>query len=246
VVHPPWDTVLRALVTPSFYFDTDYVLTLLAMVGTTITPWGVAYLQASVVDKGVTPQEYRYVRWDVVTGVVVGNLISVFIVITTAATLFAHGVHVETAEQAALALAPLAGPQAKYLFNMGLIGASLLAASVLPLATTYAVCEAFGWERGMNHRPREAPIFYGLYTGLIVLSAAVVVLPGVPLFSLMWLSQTLNAILLPVLLVLMLQLANDPQLMGAYRNSRVTNALARGLTALIALITLALFTAPLW
>ena len=246
MARPPWDMVLRQALTPTFHLETGYVLALLATVGTTITPWGIVYLQASVVDKGMMPQEYRYTRLDVVAGVVFGNLISAFVVITTAATLFAHGIHVETAEQAALALAPLAGPQAKYLFNVGLIGASLLAASVLPLATTYAICEAFGWERGINHRPREAPIFYGLYTGLIMLSAAVVMLPGVPLFLLMWLSQTLNAILLPVLLVLMLQLANDLQLMGTYRNSRVTNALAGGLTGLIVLITLALFTAPLW
>ena len=211
LIHPPWGTVLQQAVTPAFHFETGYVLALLATIGTTITPWGCVYLQASVVDKGMTPQEYRYTRLDVVTGVAFGNVISAFVVICTAATLFVHGIHVETAEQAALALAPLAGPWAKYLFNVGLLGASLLAASVLPLATTYAVCEAFGWERGINNQPQEAPVFYGLYTGLVALSAAVVLLPGVPLFPLMWLSQTLNAILLPVLLVLMLRLANDPR-----------------------------------
>ncbi len=246
MIRPPWGVVLQQAVTPAFHFETGYVLALLATVGTTITPWGCVYLQASVVDKGVTPQKYRYTRLDVVTGVAFGNVISAFVIICTAATLFVHGVQVETAEQAALALAPLAGPWAKYLFNVGLLGASLLAASVLPLATTYAVCEAFGWERGMNNRTQEAPVFYGLYTGLVMLSAAVVLLPGVPLFPLMWLSQTLNAILLPVLLVLMLRLANDPHLMGAHRNSRMTNFLAWGLTGLIVLITLILFTAPLW
>ena len=245
LVHPPWGVVLRQAVTPTFHFETGYVLALLATVGTTITPWGCVYLQASVVDRGMTPQEYRYTRLDVVAGVAFGNLISAFIVICTGATLFVHGIQVETAEQAALALSPLAGPWAKYLLNVGLLGASLLAASVLPLATTYAVCEAFGWERGMNNRPQEAPIFYGLYTGLVVLSAAVVLLPGVPLFPLMWLSQTLNAILLPVLLVLMLRLANDPHLMGAHRNGRMSNVLAWGLTGLIVLITLILFTVPL-
>jgi len=223
-----------------------FSLALLATVGTTITPWGCVYLQASVVDKGVTPQKYCYTRLDVVTGVAFGNVISVFVVICTAATLFVHGIQVETAEQAALALAPLAGPWAKYLFSAGLLGASLLAASVLPLATTYAMCEAFGWERGMDNRLREASVFYGLYTSLVALSAVVVLLPSVPLFPLMWLSQALNAILLPVLLVLMLRLANDPHLMGAHRNSRVTNALAWGLTGLIMLITLILFIPSLW
>jgi len=246
LIRPPWGTVLRQALTPAFHLETDYVLALLATVGTTITPWGCVYLQASVVDKGMTPQEYRYTRLDVVTGVAFGNLISAFVVICTAATLFVHGIQVETAEQAALALAPLAGPWAKYLFSAGLLGASLLAASVLPLSTTYAVCEAFGWERGIDNRPQDAPVFYGLYTAMVVLSAASVLLPGVPLFSLMWLSQALNAILLPVLLVLMLRLANDSHLMGAHRNGRVTNALAWGLTGVILLITLILFTAPLW
>ncbi|HEY66853.1 MAG TPA: divalent metal cation transporter [Thermoflexia bacterium] len=246
LVRPPWDVVLRRAVTPAFHLETDYVLALLATLGTTITPWGCVYLQASIVDKGVTPQEYRYTRLDVVTGVAFGNIISAFVVICTAATLFVHGIQVETAEQAALALAPLAGPWAKYLFSVGLLGASLLAASVLPLSTTYAMCEAFGWERGTDNRPREAPVFYGLYTAVVVLGAALVLLPGVPLFPLMWLSQTLNAILLPVLLVLMLRLANDRHLMGEHRNSRVTNVLAWGLTGLIVLITVILFTVPLW
>lgn len=245
LVRPPWGVVLRGAVTPTFHFETAYVLALLATVGTTITPWGCVYLQASVVDKGVTPQEYRHTRLDVTTGVVFGNVISAFIVICTAATLFVHGIHVETAEQAALALTPLAGPWARYLFCVGLMGASLLAASVLPLATTYAICEAFGWERGMNNEPREAPAFYGLYTAMVVLGAAVVLPPGIPLFPLMWLSQALNAILLPVLLVLMLRLANDARLMGEYRNNGIVNTLAWGMTVLIVLITLILFAAPL-
>jgi len=245
LIRPPWGIVLHQAISPSFHFEKGYLLALLAMVGTTITPWGCIYLQASVVDKGVTPQDYRYTRLDVVTGVVFGNIISAFIVICTAATLFINRIQVETAEEAALALAPLAGPWAKYLFSIGLLGASLLAASVLPLATTYAVCEAFGWERGMNNRPKEAPVFYGLYTALVVLSAAVVLLPNVPLFPLMWLSQALNAILLPVLLVLMLQLANNTHLMEKHRNRFMTNILAWGLTGLIGLITLILFISPL-
>jgi len=246
LVRPPWGMVLRQAVTPGFRFDTRYILALLATVGTTITPWGCVYLQASIVDKGVTAQEYRYTRLDVVTGAAFGNIVSAFIVICTAATLFTHGIRVDTAEQAALALSPLAGTWARYLFSAGLLGASLLAASVLPLSTTYAICEAFGWERGMDNRPREAPVFYGLYTVLVVLCAALVLIPGVPLFPLMLLSQSLNAILLPVILVLILRLANDARLMGSHRNSGAVNALAWGLTALIVLVTLILFAAPLW
>jgi Mn2+/Fe2+ NRAMP family transporter len=246
LVRPPWGEILRQAVTPVFRLDKTYVLAFLATLGTTITPWGCVYLQATVVDKGVTPQEYRYTRLDVMTGAVFGNIISSFIIICTAATLFVHGIHVETAEQAALALAPLAGPWAKYLFTIGLMGATLLAGSVLPLATTYALCEAFGWERGIDSQPKEAPAFYGIYTTLVALSAAVVLLPNLPLFPLMWITQALNAIFLPVVLVLMLRLANDAQLMGEYRNNLMINILAWGITALIVVITLVLFTVPLW
>ena len=246
LVRPPWGTILRQAVTPTFRFETNYIMVLLATIGTTITPWGCVYLQASVVDKGVTMEEYPYTRLDVVTGVATGNVVSAFIIICTAATLFVHGIHVETAEQAALALAPLAGPGAKFLFSVGLLGASLLAASVLPLATTYAICEAFGWERGMDNRPQDAPVFYGLYTSMVVLGALVVLVPGTPLFPLMWLSQTLNAILLPVILVLILRLASNVHLMGKYRNHPAINVLAWGLIGLITLITLVLFSAPLW
>jgi Mn2+/Fe2+ NRAMP family transporter len=198
------------------------------------------------VDKGVTSQEYRYTRLDVTTGAIFGNIISSFIIICTAATLFVRGIRVETAEQAAMALAPLAGPWAKYLFCAGFLGATLLAAAVLPLATTYAICEAFGWERGIDNEPKEAPVFYGLYTALIALSVGIVLLPGIPLFPLMWVSQALNAIFLPVLLVLMLRLANDTRLMGEYRNKRITNVLAWGTIVLIVAVTLLLFASPLW
>ncbi len=245
LVHPPWGQVLRRAIVPTFSLERNYMLALLATVGTTITPWGCAYMQASVADKGVTPKEYPYTRLDVILGAVAGNVVSGFIIICTAAVLFTHGISVGTAEQAALALAPLAGQWAKYLFGLGLLGASLLAASVLPLATTYAVCEAFGWERGINRDSDEAPLFYGLYTSLIVLSAAIVLIPGLPLFPLMWLSQVLNAMLLPAILVLMLCLANDAGLMKTWRNSRLTNALAAALAVLVTLATLALLASSL-
>jgi len=244
ILRPPWGEILRQTVTPSFQRDPQYILAVLATIGTTITPWGVVYMQASVADKGVALRNYRYTRLDVTVGATWGNVVSAFIVICTAATLYAHGTAVETAGQAALALEPLAGAGARYLFSTGLLGASLLAASVLPLSTTYAICEAFGWERGLNQRAREAPIFYGLYAGIIALSALVVLIPGVPLFPIMWLSQSLNAILLPVLLVLVLKLANDRRVMGDWTNSRVQNALAWGLTGLIGAITVALFVLP--
>ncbi|MEJ5309362.1 MAG: Nramp family divalent metal transporter [Anaerolineae bacterium] len=243
-VRPPWGEVLRQAVTPSFSGDTGYILAVLATIGTTITPWGIVYMQASVADKGVEMADYRYTRMDVMVGAAWGNVVSAFIVICTAATLFVHGISVETAEQAAMALAPLAGEAARYLFTTGLLGASLLAASVLPLSTAYAVCEAFGWERGLDQRSREAPFFYGLYVGIIVLSVLVVLIPGIPLFPIMLFSQSLNAILLPVLLVLVLRLVNNRRVMGEWVNRRWQNILAWTLTILISLVTVVLLLSP--
>jgi Mn2+/Fe2+ NRAMP family transporter len=240
LVRPPWGEVLRQTVMPTIRLDTQYLLALLAIIGTTMTPWGCAYMQSTVADKGITMKEYPYTRLDVMFGAAVGNIVSAFVIICTAATLFPRGIRVETAEQAALALAPLAGRWAQQLFGVGLLGASLLAAAILPLATTYAVCEAFGWERGIDHQSHDAPVFYGIYTALIILSSAVVLIPGLPLFPLMWLSQVVNAVLLPMVMVFMLLLANDRHIMQNWRNSPWINALAIGLAVLITAATIIL------
>jgi NRAMP (natural resistance-associated macrophage protein)-like metal ion transporter len=240
VVSPPWSQVVRSAVVPTVRLDAEYLLAALATIGTTVTPWACAYMQASVADKGVSMVEYPFTRLDVIFGLSASSLVAAFVVISAADTLFASGVRVETATQAAQALAPLAGAWARQLFGVGLFGASLLAASILPLATTYAVCEVFGWERGIDRTTAEAPIFYGIYTLLIALSAAVVLIPGIPLFPLMWLSQVLNALLLPVVVILMLQLANDVHIMRRWCNSTATNVLATALALAITLATLAL------
>ncbi len=241
LARPPWGVVLHRTLVPAIQLDTRYVLAVLATIGTTITPWGAVYMQASVADKGVTMATYRNTRWDVMIGAAVGNIVSGFIIIATAATLFVHGIQVQTADQAAMALAPVAGPWAETLFGVGLLGASLLAASVLPLATTYAICEVFGWERGIDRSLHEAPAFYGLYMAQLVISAIIVLIPGLPLFPLMWLSQVANAVLLPAILVVMLRLANNSRIMKDWRNSRPTNVLVGIVTVLVALATLALF-----
>ncbi len=246
IVKPNWGEVARNLVVPNFLPNTEYILILLATIGTTITPWGIFYMQASVADKGIHMEEYPMTRMDVMVGASWGNVVSAFIIITTAATLFLAGISVDTAEQAAQALAPLAGDNARYLFTIGMLGASLLAASVLPLATAYAVCEAFGWERGLNHKFEDAPIFYGIYLGFIIISVLVVLIPELPLFRVMMLSQSMNAILLPVLLVLVIRLVNDRRVMRAWVNRRWQNVLAITLTVLISLITLTLFVVPLF
>jgi len=237
LVKPDWGEVLYHTVVPTVQLETKYLLAVLATVGTTITPWAAVYMQAAVADKGVRPEEYGYTRLDVMFGAALGNVVSGFIIIATAAALFAQGIRVETAEEAAMALAPLAGRWAEVLFGIGLLGASLLAASVLPLATTYAVCEAFGWERGIDHRPEDAPMFFGLYTALIVLSSLIVLIPGLRLFPLMWLSQIANAVLLPVILVIMLRLANSARIMQTWRNRRLSNILTIVLTVLVVLAT---------
>lgn len=246
LVKPDWGEVLRAAVVPQFELEPTFILAVLATIGTTITPWGVFYMQASIADKGLAIKDYPYTKLDVTVGAAWGNIISAFIIISTAATLYVAGISVETAEQAAQVLAPLAGGAARVLFSVGLLGASLLALSVLPLSTTYAFCEAFGFERGLNRRFDEAPVFYGIYAGIIAISVVIVLIPGIPLFPLMWLSQTANAIFLPVLLVLVLKLSNNEQLMGQWKNKRFQNILAGGLTVFISLVALALLVSPIF
>ena len=198
-----------------------------------------------MVDKGINVEDYHLTKMDVTFGAVWGNIISAFILICTAGTLYYAGIRVEDAGQAAMALEPLAGEWAKLLFTIGLMGASVLAAMVLPLSTVYALSEAFGWERGLDKRRSEAPIFYGLFIAVIFLSALFVMIPGLPLFQIMWLCQTINAILLPVVLILLLKLANNKELMGDYVNKKGQNYFAIGLTILISAISLALFVLPI-
>lgn len=245
IIQPPWGEIAKAIVSPSFEFTPDFIITMLAIIGTTITPWGIFYLQASIADKGSDISDYKYTRFDVVFGATWGNIISAFIIISTAATLFIHGIVVDSAEQAALVLAPIAGIGAKILFSAGLLGASLLALAVLPLSTTYAFCEAFGFERGLNRNFKEAPVFYITYSSIIALSVLIVLIPEMPLFSIMVISQTVNAILLPVLLVLILKLANNPHLMGEYKNKPIQNVLSIALIVMISLVSVSLLVITL-
>lgn len=241
LARPDWGEVARGLTTPTIVPETKFVLLFIATVGTTITPWMQFYLQASIVDKGLAVNDLAYARADVLFGAFITDFFSFFMIVATGATLFIAGIRdISSAAQAAQALAPIAGPLAGELFAIGLLGASLLGASILPLSTSYAICEAFGWERGVNHELRDAPIFYGLYTGLIVIGALVALIPGAPLFLILLLSQDVNGILLPVILILMLRLTNNRRLMGKHVNSRFANALGWGtaLTVIIATIIL--------
>ncbi|MBI5876790.1 MAG: Nramp family divalent metal transporter [Chloroflexi bacterium] len=238
VVHPDWGAVARGALAPTFQSDPRYILMLVALIGTTISPYMQFSLQSIIVEKGVRMDAYTPQRIETLAGVLLSDLIAFFIIVATAATLHANGVtDIQSADQAAMALEPAAGPLAKSLFALGLLGASLLAASVLPLTSAYAICEAFGWERGLRKGADEAPIFYGIFTTTIVLGAALALMPGVPLFTLLVLSQDVNGILLPVILILMLRLANNHRLMGAHVNGRLGNTIGYGSVAALIVLT---------
>ena len=242
MVDPPWEEVFRASVTPSFSWNADFLVMAIGVIGTTITPWGQFYIQASIVDKGITTSDYKYTRWDVFIGSFFTWLIAFFIIVATAATLYANGISIETAGDAALALEPLAGKYATMLFSFGLLGASMLAAFILPLSTSYAVCEAFGFEHGVSKSYQEAPVFFILYTVLIVAGAAIVLWPGLSLYDIMLLSQVVNGMLLPPILIFMVLIASDKYLMGKYANTGTYNMIAWFFTvALIILTVLLLF-----
>jgi Mn2+/Fe2+ NRAMP family transporter len=237
---PDWGAVLRHTVVPTVRLDGDYILLFVATVGTTITPFMQLFQQSAIVEQGGARRYYGSERLDAYVGAVFSNLIAAFIIIATAATLHQAGLtEIETAAEAAMALAPVAGPYAQALFGVGLLGASLLAAAILPLATAYSVSEAFGFRKGVNLDFRRAPLFLGMFTGLLAVGAAVALIPGLPVFSLLVAIQALNGALLPIILIFMLRLINDQTLVGTLANGRVYNALAWA-TALVLIVLVAL------
>jgi len=240
LAHPDWHQVLVETVHPHLHLDVGYLSLLIALIGTTISPYMQLYVQSSVVEKGVTPADYRYTLFDVVVGTVFSGVVAVFIIVATAATLYPHGLHVDTAADAARALEPIAGHYARVFFALGLLGASLLAAGVLPLATTYMMSEALGIERGVSRSWSEAPVFMGMFTGLIVLGAGVALVPGLPLIQVLIGVYVLNGLLLPVQLFAMLRLANDRELMGVHVPGRFYNFVAWTIAVLVSLLSLAL------
>jgi len=223
---PDWGQIGSAVVTPTLKFDPRFLTMTIGIVGTTIAPWMQFYLQSSIVDKGLKARDYKYARVDVIFGSIMVNVVAFFIIMLCAVTLYQNGIKIETAKDAALALAPLAGQYCSWLFAFGLLNASLFAASILPLSTAYTICEAFGWESSLNHRFTGAPQFYGLYSLMIFLGAGIILMPDIPLISIMFYSQVINGILLPFVLIFMLLLINDRQIMGEYTNGPVMNIIA--------------------
>ena len=240
LAHPPWGEIVRQTVGPTFSFEPTYLMMLIGLIGTTITPWMQFYLQSAVVDKGIKIEQYQASRWDVITGCILTDVVAFFIIVTCAATLFKEGIHIDTAADAARALSPLGGKYAATLFAVGLANASLFAASILPLATAYYICEGFGWETGVDKTFREAPQFFWLYTGLVVIGALLILIPEVHLVFIMFISQVVNGLMLPFVLIFMLLLINKKELMGEYVNSRLFNVIAWTSTVIMIALTLML------
>jgi NRAMP (natural resistance-associated macrophage protein)-like metal ion transporter len=242
LARPRWSGALLSVVKPSFHFQSSYVYMLIGIVGTTIAPWMQFYLQSAVVEKGVKIRDYVFSRWDVIVGCIITDVVAFFIIVACAATVYVsgHGA-IHDAADAALALRPLAGRAASWLFAFGLCNASLFSACILPLATAYYVCEGLGFESGIDKRLHEAPAFYSLYTGLIAAGAvAVMLLSEAKQVPIILLSQVINGILLPLVLVFMLRLVNRKDLMGEYRNSRLFNWIAWSTCVVIVILTLIL------
>ncbi len=237
---PDWEEVASSSINPTFHLDKTYIFMLIGVIGTTIAPWMQFYQQSSVVEKGIKLRDYKYSRLDVIIGAFVVNIVAIFIIIVCANTLFKNGIRIESAKDAALALKPLAGQNCFYLFAFGLLNASVFSACILPLSTAYSVCEGMGWEVGVNRRFREAPQFYSLYTAIIVIGAAIILLPNVQLVPIMLVSQATNGILLPFVLIFMLLLVNNKRLMGEHTNSRFYNIITILIVAIMIVLSITL------
>ena len=232
---PDWSAVAIGMVRPEFKLEYAFIFTFVAVIGTTISPYMQVYVQSSVVEKGVTPDDYGKTKLDVWVGTIFAILIVFFIIVSTAATLHKAGIQISSAEDAARALRPLAGRYAQALFGLGLFGASMLAAGVLPLATAYSISEALGFEKGVSRSFREAPIFLGTFTFLVAVGAAIAIVPSLPLIRVLLVTQVINGLLLPIVLFAVLRLVNDREVMGTHVNGPIYNVLV-WLTAIVVTI----------
>jgi NRAMP (natural resistance-associated macrophage protein)-like metal ion transporter len=234
---PDWAQVAYNTIVPTLKWDAEYMMLTIAIIGTTITPWMQFYLQSSIAEKGIRKEHYKALRLDVIIGCSITDIIAFFIIVTCATTLFPYGIRVNEAHEAAIALKPLAGQYASGLFAVSLANASILGAIIVPLATAYYVCEAMGWEAGVNKTFKEAPQFMWIYTVLIVFSCVLVLIPGAPLILLMILSSVVNGILLPFVLVFALSLVNNRAIMGEHINPKSYNYISWGTVVVLIAIT---------
>jgi NRAMP (natural resistance-associated macrophage protein)-like metal ion transporter len=243
---PDWGEIARSTVVPHVQFSSAFLILAIGIVGTTIAPWMQFYIQASTVEKSIKKEELRYARVDVVAGSIIAVAVAAFIIITCGATLFPAGIKIQSAAEAARALEPLAGGHSETLFAIGLLAAGLFSSGILPLSTSYHVCEGMGWPAGINHRYGEAKQFYGLYAGILAVGAIPILIPGMPLLKVMYFSQVCNGVLLPFVLLMMLRMVNDKNLMGEHTNGALLNVISYLTVVLVILMTLASLVVPLF
>ena len=234
---PDWAGVAKSTLIPHLEWNAEYIYLSIGIIGTTITPWMQFYLQSSIAEKGIKKEDYKASRLDVIIGCSITDIISFFIIVTCATILFPNGIRVNEASEAAMALKPFAGDYASLLFAVSLANASILGAMIVPLATAYYICEAMGWEAGVNKSFKEAPQFMGIYTMMIAAGAVVVLVPNAPLVFLMVLSAVVNGLMLPFVLIFVIMLINNPKIMGEFVNSRVYNVISWGTVVTVALLT---------
>ncbi len=226
VINPDFGSALKGLVTPHVEWSTPFILTIIALIGTTITPWGQFFIQSYVVDKGLDLKHYKIEKFEVYAGAFITNIVSFFIIVSTAATLYKAGVTIHSAKDAAMALEPIAGNFAYILFAFGLFAASMLGAFILPVATAYAICEAFGWEYGFNTTWKSGKMFYSIILLGTLFPAALMLIPNMPLLKVMIISQDINGILLPIILIFVMKIINDKKIMGEHTNKPVGNIIS--------------------
>lgn len=237
---PDWKNITLALVTPTIETKPDYLSMVIGIIGTTIAPWMQFYMQSSVIEKGIKLEDYKYTVWDVIIGCIATVTVAFFIIVACASTLHVNGIKIEEAKDAAMALKPLAGALASWVFAFGLFIASVFSAAILPVATSFYVCEAFGFEAGIDKKLEEAPQFYTLFTAIMIIAVAIILLPHAPLIAITIWTQVLNGILLPVVLISMMLLVNNREIMGKYVNNPVKNAIGWITTIVLITLTIAL------
>jgi NRAMP (natural resistance-associated macrophage protein)-like metal ion transporter len=234
---PDWKVIGKAIITPTIHFDTEYITTVLGIIGTTVAPWMQFYMQSAVIEKKLKVSDYKYTLWDVVLGCIATIVVAFFIIVACAATLHVNGIKINEAADAAMALQPLAGALAGQLFAFGLFVASIFSAAILPLATAFYVCEAFGFEAGIDKKFSEAPQFYFLFTIIILIGAGIILIPGAPLIAITIWTQVINAILLPVVLICMMIIINNKEIMEDYTNNLTQNIIGWATTGILILLS---------
>ena len=241
IIKPDWPEIFTAVISPNIEMNGAYLLTFIGLIGTTISPYMQFYLQAAIVDKNLSLKDYKYEKLDVYLGAVWGAIISFFVIVVTAATLHKAGIQADSVSSIALALKPLAGDYAFILFGAGLFGASVLACAIIPLSTAYAICEAFGWENGVNNTPSEAKAFFTILFGIIGITASLVLIPNLNLIPLILRTQQIAGVLVPVILIFMILLINDRNIMGNMINNRFQNIVSSLTVIFIISLTTILF-----